>query len=77
MKMTLDQLRVDSYATKVNENELTEIKGGSTWICDAVWWLTGGDVTGDSEDFDDEYELEHGHDLEDAGELCGTSMCNL
>ncbi|WP_422090370.1 hypothetical protein [Tenacibaculum ovolyticum] len=31
MKMTLDQLRVDSYATQVNESELTEIKGG-TWI---------------------------------------------
>ncbi|WP_299136865.1 hypothetical protein [uncultured Tenacibaculum sp.] len=31
--MTLDQLRVDSYAAQVNENELTEVKGGSTWTC--------------------------------------------
>jgi hypothetical protein len=31
MKMTLDQLKVDSYATQVSEIELTEIKGG-TWL---------------------------------------------
>jgi len=31
MKMTLDQLRVDSYATQVSETELTEVKGG-TWL---------------------------------------------
>ncbi|WP_299136863.1 hypothetical protein [uncultured Tenacibaculum sp.] len=33
MKMTLDQLRVDSYAAQVNENELTEIKGGTSPVC--------------------------------------------
>jgi len=33
MKMTLDQLRVDSYATQVNESELTEVKGGTTPLC--------------------------------------------
>ena len=33
MKLTLDQLRVDSYATQVSENELTEVKGGTTPVC--------------------------------------------
>jgi len=36
MKLTLDQLRVDSYATQVIENELTEVKGGTTWYCVGV-----------------------------------------
>jgi hypothetical protein len=35
MRMTLDQLRVDSYATQVSEHELTEVKGGSTPVCAA------------------------------------------
>ena len=33
MKLTLDQLKVDSYSTQICENELTEVKGGSGWIC--------------------------------------------
>ena len=33
MKLTLDQLRVDSYATQVSGNELTEVKGGTTPWC--------------------------------------------
>jgi len=33
MKLTLDQLRVDSYATQISETELTEVKGGTTPIC--------------------------------------------
>lgn len=36
MKMTLDELKVDSYATEVSERELTEVKGGSGWVCTAV-----------------------------------------
>lgn len=31
--MTLDELKVDSYSVKVNENELTDVKGGSSWYC--------------------------------------------
>ena len=68
MKMTLDQLKVDSYATQVSENELTEIKGGTAWFCDFVYWL----VT----DQDEEYEQFHGHDEEDAGEAPCTT-CNI
>ncbi|MBD3907109.1 hypothetical protein NAL32_21640 [Chryseobacterium sp. Ch-15] len=33
MKLTLDQLRVDSYATQLSETELTEVKGGTTPGC--------------------------------------------
>lgn len=33
MKLTLDQLRVDSYATQASEQELTEIKGGTSLYC--------------------------------------------
>lgn len=33
MKLSIDDLRVDSYATQVSENELTEVKGGTTPIC--------------------------------------------
>jgi hypothetical protein len=36
MKMTLDQLKVDSYSSTVSEKELTEIKGGTAWWCVAV-----------------------------------------
>lgn len=33
MKLTLDQLKVDSYANQVSENELTEVKGGTSPGC--------------------------------------------
>ncbi len=33
MKMSLDQLRVESYSSQVSENELTEIKGGTYLAC--------------------------------------------
>ena len=33
MKLTLDQLKVDSYSTQICENELTEVKGGSWFFC--------------------------------------------
>lgn len=33
MKLTLDQLRVDSYATQLSEAELTDVKGGTTLVC--------------------------------------------
>ena len=33
MKLTLDELKVDSYATQVSESELTEVKGGTTPAC--------------------------------------------
>ena len=33
MKLTLDQLKVDSYSTQICETELTEIKGGSWFFC--------------------------------------------
>lgn len=33
MKLTLDQLKVDSYASQVSENELTEVKGGTSPVC--------------------------------------------
>jgi hypothetical protein len=55
MKLTLDQLRVDSYSTQVSENELTEIKGGTTIQCwqlaaavataVAAWWYGGGSTS--------------------------------
>ena len=35
MKLSIDDLRVDSYTTQVSELELTEVKGGSTPGC----WL--------------------------------------
>ena len=37
MKMSLDQLKVDSYAAQVSENELTDVKGGSTPLCVAAY----------------------------------------
>ena len=33
MKMSLDELKVDSYAVQVSENELTNVKGGTTPAC--------------------------------------------
>ena len=33
MRLTLDQLKVDSYSTQICETELTEIKGGSWVFC--------------------------------------------
>jgi hypothetical protein len=33
MKLSIDDLRVDSYAAQLSELELTEVKGGSTWYC--------------------------------------------
>lgn len=39
MNLTLDQLRVDSYATQVSESELTEVKGGTSVPC--YWAITG------------------------------------
>lgn len=32
-KLSLDDLRVESYASQVSENELAEIKGGTAWLC--------------------------------------------
>ena len=39
MKMSLDELKVDSYAAQVNKNELTEVKGGTTPICVGVAYV--------------------------------------
>lgn len=36
MKLSIDDLRVDSYATQVSELELTEVKGGTSWPCALV-----------------------------------------
>ena len=33
MKMSLEDLKVDSYAAQVSENELTNVKGGTTPAC--------------------------------------------
>ena len=33
MRLSIDDLRVQSYATQVSELELTEVKGGSTPLC--------------------------------------------
>lgn len=33
MKLSLDQLKVDSYATQVSNQELTEVKGGTSPGC--------------------------------------------
>jgi hypothetical protein len=33
MKLSINDLRVDSYATQVSELELTEVKGGTGWAC--------------------------------------------
>lgn len=33
MKLSINDLRVDSYATQVSELELTEVKGGTSPVC--------------------------------------------
>jgi len=33
MKLSLDDLKVDSYAIQVSESELAEVKGGTAWLC--------------------------------------------
>ena len=33
MKLSLNELQVDSYATQVSENELTDVKGGTSSWC--------------------------------------------
>ena len=33
MKLSLDELKVDSYAVQVSESELADVKGGSAWLC--------------------------------------------
>jgi hypothetical protein len=33
MKLSLDELKVDSYAVQVSESELAEVKGGTGWAC--------------------------------------------
>jgi hypothetical protein len=33
MKLSLDELKVDSYAVQVSESELAEVKGGTGWVC--------------------------------------------
>lgn len=33
MKLSLDELEVESYALQVSESELSEVKGGTTWGC--------------------------------------------
>lgn len=33
MRLSIDDLRVDSYATQMSENELTAVKGGTTPWC--------------------------------------------
>lgn len=33
MKLSLDELEVESYALQVSESELSEVKGGTTWVC--------------------------------------------
>ena len=37
MKLSLEELKVESYSTQVCENELEMIKGGSGWAC---FWAT-------------------------------------
>lgn len=32
-KLSLDGLKVESYASQVSETELAEVKGGSYWAC--------------------------------------------
>ncbi|MEW7280692.1 hypothetical protein ABW636_19045 [Aquimarina sp. 2201CG1-2-11] len=41
MKLSLNELQVDSYATQVSENELTDVKGGTSLAClrVAAKWL--------------------------------------
>jgi hypothetical protein len=38
MKLSIEDLRVDSYATQLSELDLTEVKGGTTPVC--VWFGT-------------------------------------
>lgn len=33
MKLSLDELEVESYALQVSESELSDVKGGTTWWC--------------------------------------------
>ncbi len=37
MKLSLDELKVDSYAVQVSEIELADVKGGTTPGCAAAW----------------------------------------
>lgn len=58
MKLTLDQLKVDSYANQVSESELTEVKGGTSPACVVygvvavvaigVGYLIGSSTTGNT-----------------------------
>ena len=32
-KLSLDDLKVESYASQVSEAELAEVKGGTAWVC--------------------------------------------
>lgn len=41
MKLSLAELKVDSYATQVSETELTAVKGGSSAPC-AAWLYAAG-----------------------------------
>lgn len=45
MKLSIDALKVDSYAMQVSENELTEIKGGTTLPC-ALYFVGAAVATG-------------------------------
>lgn len=44
MKLSIDDLRVDSYAIQLSEQELTEVKGGTTIPC-GLYVLAGAIVT--------------------------------
>lgn len=33
MKLSLDELKIESYSSQISENELTEVKGGTAWFC--------------------------------------------
>lgn len=68
MKMTLDQLRVDSYATQVSETELTEIKGG-TWVLCAFALLAAfvEAVHGDCDDPSNHEHIDPAWDLHAGG----------
>jgi hypothetical protein len=44
MKLSLAELKVDSYATQVSETELTAVKGGSSIPCAAGVYTLGAAI---------------------------------
>jgi hypothetical protein len=37
MKLSIEDLKVDSYATQLSEQEVTEFKGGTTYHCGTIY----------------------------------------